>query len=95
MLEVAFEDSCEGVYMKTRKGADLFDVAHVKSKSNTATELVKDLLFAGDSTLVVLHSHAIQTDLPMLQNIVIFKINIKKTEYVSFSLQILKMQVYR
>jgi len=29
MLEVAFKDSSEGVYMKTRKEADLFDVTHV------------------------------------------------------------------
>jgi len=31
MLEVAFKDSSEGVYIKTRKEANLFDVTHFKS----------------------------------------------------------------
>ena len=47
MLEVDFNDIQEGVYIRTRKEADLFNAAHFKSKTKAATKLVNDLLFCG------------------------------------------------
>ena len=47
MLEVALKDIQEGVYIQTRKEADLFNAAHFKSKTKAATKLVNDLLFCG------------------------------------------------
>lgn len=83
MLEVAFEDSPEGVYIKTRKEANLFDITHFKSKTKTTTELVKDLPFADDSALVAHNSDDIQTLVNRFFNAAkdfSLKINIKKTE---------------
>jgi len=62
MLEVVFEDSSEGVCLKTKKEANLFNVTHdFKSKTKTTTELVRDLQFAGHSASVVYHSDDINT----------------------------------
>ena len=60
MLEVAFRDIQKGVYIQTRREADLFNVAHFKLKSKTNTKLVRDLLFADDSALVAHTPYGIQ-----------------------------------
>ena len=44
MLEVAFKDTSEGVYIQTRKEADLFNVAQFTTKSKTSTKIVKEML---------------------------------------------------
>ena len=83
MLEVAFKDSSEGVYIQTRKEADLFNVAHFKSRNRTTTKLVRDLLFADDSALVAHDSDDIQTLVDRFADaarMFSLKINIKKTE---------------
>ena len=61
MLEVAFKDGSERVYIQTKKEADLFNVAHFKSQNRTTTKLVRDLLFADDSALLAHDSDDIQT----------------------------------
>jgi hypothetical protein len=83
MLEVAFKDSSEGVYIQTRREADLFNVAQFKAKSKTTTKLIRDLLYADDSALVAHHPDDIQA---LVDRFVAaarqfsLKINIKKTE---------------
>ena len=57
MLEVAFKDVHEGIYIQTRLGADLFNVTQFKSKSYTTKQLFREMLFADDSVLVA-HSAA-------------------------------------
>ena len=52
MLEVAFNDIQEGVYIRSRKEADLFNVAHFKSKSKSVSKVMRELPFADDSALV-------------------------------------------
>ena len=43
----------EGVYIQTRKEADLlFNVAHFKSKIKSVSNVVRELLFADDNALV-------------------------------------------
>ena len=83
MLEVAFKDVHEGIYIQTRLGADLFNVTHFKSKTRTTKHLVREMLFADDSALVA-HSAA---DMQVLVDHFAkaaaqfsLKINIKKTE---------------
>lgn len=83
MLEEAFADFEEGVYIQSRQDADLFNVAHFKAKTKSTQILVRELLFADDSALV---SH---TPEQMQHVIDVFssaskkfglQINIKKTE---------------
>ena len=52
MLEVAFKDVSEGVYIQTRHGANLFKVSQFKAKTLTTRFLVREMLFADDSALV-------------------------------------------
>ena len=56
MLEVAFSDIQEGVYIQTRREADLFNVAHFKSKRKSVSMVVRVLFFADDIALVA-HTH--------------------------------------
>ena len=45
----------DGVYIQSRQSADLFNVAHFRAKTKTTRILMRELLFADDSALV-LHS---------------------------------------
>ena len=53
MLEVVFKDTLEGVYIQTRKEADLFNVVQFKAKSKTSIKIVREMLYADGSALVV------------------------------------------
>ena len=83
MLEVAFKNSQEGMYIQTRHNADLFKVSHFKAKTRTTMHLVRELLFADDSTLVA-HSESemqsLVTSFATTAELFSMKINIKKTE---------------
>lgn len=61
MLEVAFQDSTTGIYIQTRKDANLFSVAQFRAKTKTTLQIVRDLLFADDSALVAHGYVEIQT----------------------------------
>ena len=58
MLEMAFKDTSEGVYIQTRKEADLFNVAQLKAKSKTSTKVVREMLFADESALAAHSAYA-------------------------------------
>ena len=78
MLDEAFRDMGDGVYIQFRQSADLFNVAHFRAKTKTTRILVRELLFADDNALV---AHSAEE----MQKIVDakkfgLKINIKKTE---------------
>ena len=84
---MAFKDTSEGVYIQTRKEADLFNVAQLKAKSKTSTKVVREMLFADESALAA-HS-ACAEDVQSLSKKFArtahqfsLKINIKKTEYL-------------
>ena len=51
MLEEAFRDLGDGIYIQSRQNADLFTVAHFRAKTKTNI-LVRELLFADDSALI-------------------------------------------
>ena len=52
MLDEAFRDMGDGVYIQPRQSADLFKVAHFRAKTKTTRVLMRQLLFADDSALV-------------------------------------------
>ena len=47
MLEEAFRDMGDGIYIQSRQNADLFTAAHFRAKTKTTNILVRELLFAG------------------------------------------------
>ena len=75
----------EGVYIQTRKEANLFNVAQLKATTKTSLIVIRELLFADDSALV---SHS-ATDRQVLVDKFAkaasqfsLKINIKKTAFL-------------
>ena len=42
----------DGVYIQSRQSADLFNIAHFRAKTKTTRILMRELIFADDSTLV-------------------------------------------
>jgi len=83
MLEVAFKDIQEGIYIQTRHTADLFNVAHFKSRTLTTKNLVREMLFADDSALVAHNATKMQHLVDRFAKAAAqfsLKINIKKTE---------------
>ena len=49
VLDEAFRDMGDGVYIQSRQSADLFNVAHFRAKTKTTRILMRELLFAEDS----------------------------------------------
>ena len=45
MLEEAFRDMGDGIYIQSRQNADLFTVAHFRAKTKTTSILVRELFF--------------------------------------------------
>ena len=83
MLEVAFEDADEGIYIQTRANADLFKITQFKAQTLTTKMLVREMLFADDSAIVAHFAEVIQSLLDKFSKAAkqfSLKINIKKTE---------------
>ena len=82
MLEEAFRDMGDGIYIQSRQNADLFTVAHFRAKTNTTNILVRELFFADDSALIAHSAEDIQRIVDAFANVSSkfgLKINIKKT----------------
>ena len=83
MLEVAFKDTEKGIYIETRHAADLFNMAHFKSRTLTTKHLVREMLFADDSALVAHSAIEMQLLIDSFAKAAAqfsLKINIKKAE---------------
>ena len=81
MLEKAFRDMGDGVYIQSRQNADFFTVAHFRAK--TKTTLVSELLFADESATIAHSAEEIQRSFDAFAYASLkfgLKINIKKTE---------------
>ena len=76
MLEEAFRDIEDGVYIQSYQNTDLFTVAHFRAKTNTTNILVRELLFADDSTRIVQSGKNMQRIVDAFANA--STINIKK-----------------
>ena len=83
MLDGAFRDMGDGVYIQSRQNADLFNVAHFRAKTKTTWILMRELLFADDSALVAHSAEEMQKIVDAFSDASKkfgLKINIKKTE---------------
>ena len=83
MLDNAFRDMGDGIYMQSRQSADLFNVAHFRAKTKTTRILMRELLFADDSALVANSAEEMQEIVDAFSKASKkfgLKINIKKTE---------------
>ena len=83
MLDDAFRDMWDGIYMQSRQSADLLNVAHFRAKTKTTRILMRELLFAYDSALVAHSAEEMQKIVDAFSNASKkfgLKINIKKTE---------------
>ena len=81
MLEEAFKDMGDGIYIQSRQNADLFTVAHFRAKTKTTNILVRELLFTDDSALIAHSAEEIQRIVDAFANASSkfgLKINIKK-----------------
>ena len=78
MLEEAFRDMGDGIYIKSRQNADLFTVADFRAKTENTNILVRELLFAEDSALIVHSAEDIQRIVDGFANEFGLKINIKR-----------------
>ena len=90
MLEVAFSDIQEDVYIQTRQEADLFNEAHFKSKNKSVFKVVRELLFADDSTPVDHTPNDIQVLMDRFSPAAIqfsLRINIKKKQNIFINIQ--------
>ena len=68
MLDDAFRDMGDGVYIQSRQSADLFNVAHFRAKSKTTRILMRELLFADDSALVAHSAEEMQNIVDAFSN---------------------------
>ena len=83
MLDEAFRDRGDGVYVQSRQSADLFNVAHFRAKTKTTRILTRELLFADDNALVAHSAEEMQKMVDAFSDASKkfgLKINTKKTE---------------
>lgn len=83
MLDEAFRDLTDGVYIQSRQDADLFKVTHFKARTKSIQVLIRELLFADDSALLAHSPQEIQRIVNAFSEASKkfgLKINIKKTE---------------
>ena len=83
MLDEAFRDMGDGVYIQSRQSTDLFDVALFRAKTKTTQILMRELLFADDCALVVHSAEEMQKIVDAFSDASKkfgLKINIKETE---------------
>ena len=83
MLDEAFRDMGDGIYVQSRQSADLFNVAHFRAKTKTTRILMRELLFADGSAMVAHSAEEMQKIVDAFSDASKkfgLKINIKKTE---------------
>ena len=68
MLDDAFRDMGDGVYIQSRQSADLFNVVHFRAKTKTIRILMRELLFADDSALVAHSAEEMQNIVDAFSN---------------------------
>ena len=83
MLDEAFRNIVDGVYIKSRQSADLLNTAHFKAKTMTTRILMRELLIAVHTALVAHSGEELQKVVDAFSdesNKFCLNINIKKTE---------------
>ena len=90
MLDEAFRDMGDGVYIQSRQRADLLNVAQFRAKTKTIRILMIELIFVDDSTLVAHSAEEMQTIMDAFSDASMkfgLKLNINKTEVLYFVLE--------
>ena len=77
MLDEAFRDMGDDVYIQSRQSAELLNVAHFRMKTTTTWILMRELLFADDSALAAHSAEDMQTIMEA------FSDALKKTEVLN------------
>ena len=77
MLDEAFRDMGDDVYIQSRQSAELLNVAHFRTKTTTTWILMRELLFADDSALAAHSAEDMQTIMEA------FSDALKKTEVLN------------
>ena len=83
MLEEAFRDMGDRVYIQSHQNADLFTVSHFRARIQTTNILVRELLFSDDGALITHSAEEIQRFVDTFADASSkfgLKINIKKTK---------------
>ena len=83
LLSYAFESSTDGIYIRTRADADLFNLAHLRAKRKVTSVLLREMLFADDAALVSNTEQGLQRLINHLSKACMefgVTISIKKTE---------------
>ena len=86
LLNYAFQDNTDGVYIQSRLDGALFNLSRLKSKRNTSVWKCTDLLFADDAALVSHEEHTLQRLLDKLSGaceVFKLKISVGKTEVMA------------
>jgi hypothetical protein len=52
LLQYAFKDCNEGVFLRTRSDGKLFNIARLRAKTKVSRVLIREMLFADDAALV-------------------------------------------
>lgn len=68
LLQCAFQDCDEGIYLRTRSDGKLFNIARLRAKTKTSSILLRELLFADDAALISHSQEKLQLILDQLQD---------------------------
>ena len=60
LLQYAFKDCREGVYIRTRADGRLFNIARLRAKTKVTEVLIREMLFADDAALTAHTEHGLQ-----------------------------------
>ena len=83
LLHHAFENTTEGIYIRTRLDGSLFNVSRLRAKTKTTEILLRELLFADDAAIAAHENHHLQTLMDKLSHacdLYSLTISVKKTE---------------
>ena len=67
LLQCAFQDCSEGIYLRTRSDGRLFNIARLRARTKTRSILLRELLFADDAAFVCHSQEDLQCILNKLQ----------------------------
>ena len=86
LLRHAFQDTQDGIYIRTRQDGSLYNLARLKAKTRTTEVLIQELLYADDAAIVAHDNETLQQMMNKLSEACKFfslTISVKKTETLS------------
>ena len=83
LLRHAFQDTQDGIYIRTRQDGSLYNLARLKAKTRTTEVLIQELLYADDAAIVAHDNETLQQMMNKLSEackLFSLTISVKKTE---------------